>query len=276
MSETFNFKRFLSFFRFDLRRLWQRHAKAAMLIGGAGLLLYMTVGIFSLLITFEWTSSIMGARLFYFFIAFAVLELYTTQTYGHITKRKEGPDYLMMPASNLEKYISMMVNTLIVIPVLFVVTYFTLDALLCLVDPGCGQPLAIGIRDFWFNFVEDIYDYNAHLGLRQIPVQYSPASFVLLFGGSLCFNFLFYLFAGLLFRRLKILFAILSSWGLSMVASLAMTLAIPFMVDKLEDLDEAGAAIFSDSIMTATTLTMIVLSLGLAWLCWIRLKKICH
>lgn len=276
MSETFNLHRFGTYFRFDLSRMWRSHAKAAMFIGGAGIILYLIWGLFGLLLTFSWASAPLGGRLAFFILAFIALELYMTQTYGHLTKPKEGPDHLLLPASTLEKYVSMMVMTLIVLPVLFVVTYLGLDALLCKIDPGCGKSLYTGAIQFWDFLVNGLYDLNTNLGAVNVPVRYAASDFILLFVSSVAFSFLFYLYAGLLFRRFKILFGILSNWGLGIVFSIFGSAFMPTLAERMMTMDESEGAVFARMMTHGTTGFLAAGCVILAVLCYIRLKKISH
>ena len=38
MNETFNFSRFWTYFKYDLKQMWRNHSKAAILIAGAGVI----------------------------------------------------------------------------------------------------------------------------------------------------------------------------------------------------------------------------------------------
>ena len=99
MNETFNFNRFVTYFKYDLKQMWRNHSRAAMLIGGASALLYAIWVMFSLVLGQGWTSPILGVRVAVFLVAFAVLEFYQVRVYGHLTEKKAGSSWLMIPAS---------------------------------------------------------------------------------------------------------------------------------------------------------------------------------
>ncbi|MBR5063392.1 MAG: hypothetical protein IKX05_01610 [Bacteroidales bacterium] len=148
-SEVFNFSRFWNYFKYDLKQMWRNHSKPALFIGGMGLLLYVIWVLLALVFTGSWTGPGIAARCTVFVIAFTVLELYQTRTYGHLTDPQKGSAWLMVPASTLEKFISMMLITLIVIPVLFFVAFFAIDSILALVDPTVGNSiLGMGVNGF--------------------------------------------------------------------------------------------------------------------------------
>ena len=141
MSETFNFKRFCTFFGYDLKQMWRRNAKTAILIGGGGLIFTLFWISFSLLFFLKFSTPTWPWRLGMFMVCVTILHFFITRTYGFLTDRKKGPDYLMVPASGLEKYISMMIITVIIIPLIFTFAYYSIDALLCLCFPNSGANL---------------------------------------------------------------------------------------------------------------------------------------
>ena len=84
-SEVFNFSRFWNYFKYDLKQMWRNHSKPALFIGGMELLLYVVWVLLALVFTGHWTGPGLAARCTVFVIAFTVLELYQTRTYGHLT-----------------------------------------------------------------------------------------------------------------------------------------------------------------------------------------------
>lgn len=276
MSDTFNFQRFGRYFRFDLSRMWRNNTKTAILLGCGSILTVIVCGIGGLLFTMHWFPATDPARMLGFFICLGVLELLMAKTYGFVTDRKEGSDFLMIPASTLEKWLSMMLVCLVVIPVLFLVTYFLVDGFVCAILPDTGTPLYQWTYDT-FVFANVKFDeLNAALDARQIPLHYSIASLIgpVLVGA--CFNYLFFLLCGLLFKRHKILNAIF----VMMVVSSLFGIIAPYILPDFEamaaGMSEAEAINFSDSFMRITTLITGLLAALLAAGCFFRLRKIAH
>lgn len=56
--------------------------------------------------------------------------------YGHLTEKRKGTQFLMLPASHTEKYISMVLSSVIIFPIAFIVIYLSADALLATVFPS--------------------------------------------------------------------------------------------------------------------------------------------
>jgi hypothetical protein len=76
-----------------------------------------------------------------------------SKIYGFITDKKEGAQFLMLPASPLEKTISMIIVACILMPLAYFAIYFSLDELLCLFDPNCGNPIIMAIHEFRYDSV---------------------------------------------------------------------------------------------------------------------------
>ena len=51
MNETFNFSRFWTYFKYDLKQMWRNHFHAAIMIGGASAIFYLTWVLVRLVLT---------------------------------------------------------------------------------------------------------------------------------------------------------------------------------------------------------------------------------
>ena len=114
-SEVFNGQRFWTYFKYDFTQMWRNHVKAAIVIGFSGLILYILGIAFNAVFRNVWEAPTFVARTVVFLLAAFSLELYQTRTYGYLTEKKAGQSWLMVPASHLEKFVSMMIITIIVI-----------------------------------------------------------------------------------------------------------------------------------------------------------------
>ena len=274
MSETFNFKRFWTYYRFDFTQMWRRHGKTAIMLGGASVILYFVWAIFGLIFTFEWCSAPTLARVIGFVIMLIAFEFFMIFLYGHVTDRKAGPDYTLLPASTLEKYISLILNVLIVVPLLFVGMYLSCDALICLIDSDCGVPLFSGAITSLQTAYDGIVTLNEALAQEQVPVHYSMMGMLLPMISQVIFNLLFYVFCGILFKRLKLLWTLLVSWGFGMVVSMGVGLLMPLFIDMMDT--EEGALRFASGMMDWSMVFNFLLAAALAVAIFLRLKKITH
>ena len=276
MSEIFNFQRFWTYFKYDLKQMWRNHSKAAIVIGGSIALLYIIWVLFSLVFTQTWTAPHIIARVVTFALAFTVLEFYQTRTYGYLTEKKAGSSWLMIPASRTEKFVSMMLMTLIVIPVLFFVVFFLLDGFLSLVDPTYGQTLVSYLTGNWGDIVNAFSSLNT-----ESPLHFSMAAVIFMSIISVFVNFLYMLLCGICFKKNKIVAAIAIMFGLSLVLSLITGLAVSVLANSSTihihlDTDEVEGARIVAGFMNGSEILCVLMAIGLGWGIWRRIKTIQH
>ena len=276
MSDTFNFQRFGRYFRFDISRMWRNNTKTAVLLGCGSVITVLIVGLFGLLFDFQWHTANDPFRFFGFLFCLGVLELLMAKTYGFVTDRKEGSDFLMIPASTLEKWLSMLLICLVVIPVLFLLTYGIVDGFVCAILPGAGHPLYWWVGEGISGIRDGFAELNAGLAAKQIPLQYSLGSIIVPTIVGACCNYLFFLLCGLIFKRHKILNAILVMMIVTSIFSLIAPHILPDIAAQVVGMSEAEAITYSDGIFRVTTLITGLIAALLALGCYIRLRKIAH
>lgn len=274
MSNTFHFPRFVNYLRFDLSRMWKNHTKTAILLGGGSLLVYLLVGIGGLLFNFHWAVASEPFRFIGIFFALAVLQLYMARIYGFVTDRKEGSDFLLIPASTLEKWLSMLLIALVVIPLLFFVVYFAVDGLICLVDPRAGESLFSLVLNGFSELRAGMPAFNEVLARKGLPYNYGIGSLIVPFLLSMMFNYLYYLLCGLVFKRHKILNAILVAMAVSAVVSLLAGNILPNM--DMSYLDGQEAFALADTVYSTMNIITGVFVVALAAAVYVRLRKISH
>lgn len=273
MNEIFDFKRFWTYFKYDLKQAWRNHSKAAIMIGGASAIFYVIWVLASLVFTQHWSSPIIYARMGVFFVAFAILELYMVRTYGHLTDKKAGSNWLMVPASKAEKFVSMLLMVCIVIPLLFFVVYMVIDGFLSLVDPTYGQALFTGFTGAYGKMLEVLSDLGA-----ESPIVFTPASLIFpTIVGVFC-NFLYFLLCGICFKKNKLVGAIAILFGISLVFSLLTGLFAPSIVESLKGVDPTDDQIahWAVNFMNGMTALTCLITIGLGWGVWRRIKTLQH
>ena len=270
-SEVFNFSRFWNYFKYDLMQMWRNHSKPALFIGGMGLLLYVIWVLLALVFTGHWTGPGLAARCTVFVIAFTVLELYQTRTYGHLTDPQKGSAWLMVPASTLEKFISMMLITLIVIPVLFFLAFFAIDSILALVDPTVGNSiLGMGVNGF-----QGLMDELAGAsGSSLVHLSMGTVIWIWIFG--FIANFLYFLLCGICFKRYKILGGIGILFLLSIVMSIVAAATVPAWSENLVYLEDSQAADFMAKTLRWVSVWTVLLAVGEAVGIYYRIKTLKH
>ena len=269
MSDTFNFKRFWTFFCYDLRQMWRRSGMQTLLIGSGGLIFSVFWVFFGLVTMFKFSTPSVSFRVGMFFLCIFLLQLYTTRTYGFITDRKKGQDYLMIPASTLEKFISMIIITLIVIPLAFTVTFMLTDALVYLANPGDNSTLFNSLIDNTSIVVNHYNGSNVDANLLKVL----PLSRIIrLIALSHCYNLLYNLLCGLTFKRLKILASILIGMGICVVLFGILTSIGKSLMQNPES--EYDVLLIINTVTTFVEIYLCTAIVGFAAGAYYRLKKI--
>lgn len=266
----FDFQRFWTYFKYDFKQMGRNHVKAAIGFGLAGLILYFLVVLVNLIFNGTWQGPGEEGRWGVFALACIALPFYYTRTYGYLTDKRKGSAWLMLPASTFEKWLSMMLLSLILLPVLFFVSSFLVDWLICLADPTVGESM-IGVltgKVSAFNsqivILNEVHSTSWGIGSIAWPLAVS-------FLG----NLLYFLLCGLCFKRNKILGAIAVSIGISMVLSLIFSGLGSFGPDELESVIDEGPTT-AQTILRWVTAISALIAAGLSAGIYYRLKTLKH
>jgi hypothetical protein len=151
MNRSFNASRFGKYFVHDIKSM-KDNAGGLLIMGVvSALILFFITRLFYASsegnILFMFTDAVKGpsdaARIALFVIMTAIFTIILpAKTYGSITSKAQGTAWLMLPASRLEKYISMLLCCLVIAPVIFLASFLLTDAAICLIDPSCGKTIA--------------------------------------------------------------------------------------------------------------------------------------
>ncbi len=235
-NEVFNGQRFWTYFKYDLTQMWRNHVKAAVGIGLAGLIAYFVVVLFNLTFGEGWQGPGIMGRFVVFSLAAVALEFYYTRIYGYITDKRKGSAWLMMPASTCEKWVSMLIMAMLVLPILFLCSSFLVDSVLCALDPSLGQSMLGVITGGWKSMMEAITDVNTDYTLT---LNVAPLGWAMIL--SLWGNLLYFLLCGICFKRNKILGAFAIAFGISILSSIVMSyFSFGFMMNM--DVDDMNIA----------------------------------
>lgn len=220
MNNNFNFERFGKYFLHDLKRQWKNIGMLMLIFALFPIIFYMIYMFFAALfdegLVKLFTGGVLvGPPLWARFVVFACVTtifvmLFPSRAYGEITDKAKGAEWLMLPASRLEKFISMMLMTLIIIPVLFIIVYFLSDSVVCLFDKSCGGSLASFRINDAINASEITFPANGFWILASMIVEYASI----------------FLLGGLVFKKWKVVGTILVLFAISMVYSLSMSMFI--------------------------------------------------
>lgn len=213
MDNTFKISRFRKYFVYDLKRQWKNIGMLMLIFALFPIIFYMIYmffaamfdgGLMKIFIGLEIDGPAGGTR----FGVFAVMStifvmLFPSRAYGEITNKEKGSEWLMLPASRLEKFTSMMLISLVVIPLVYVVVYFLSDAFVCLLDKSCGDSLMS-------------FRINKEIGSSDFVI---PANGFWILASSIVGNAIVFLLGGLIFKKWKVVGTVLVLFALQMVFS---------------------------------------------------------
>lgn len=139
MKNVFDIKRFGKYFTYDLNNAWSNFGVSALVSGLLPLVFLVFFVIFGLIFDGrvpEFPSSVK------FVIPLVILVILIlsapVKLYGSLTERKAGSDWLMIPASSFEKFLSMALMLCVVLPVVVFGLFSLCDLLLGWLVPAYG------------------------------------------------------------------------------------------------------------------------------------------
>ena len=137
MNNVFDFKRFGNYFLYDLRRAKNNYLISLLLMGLMPVAIYLIYQFFSLITGHGVTELPVESKIAAICISVCAVMLGAgAKIYGSITEKRAGSDFLMLPASTLEKWLSMVLIVCIVLPVALFVLLFVSDGIMGLFFPN--------------------------------------------------------------------------------------------------------------------------------------------
>lgn len=269
MKSTFDFKRFGKYYVSDLRGVFNDNWLTVLLTALGGVIAYLFCGTIQLIADGAWGSYGVLGRSVTFLVLFAVLYIIMpAKEYGYITEKRRGSFFLLLPASPFEKSLSMILNVAILTPLAFLAIAFAADALLCLVDPGCGSTLASVI----FSGTKLSDAYNCVTDCCDILNQGD-----LIWGGvmSVITTALIFLVGALYFKKSKVAKTFLVLIGLTLVFIIFTCIAVSVGDDCLCDVEE-DPELFLSHVKTVGYVLNVVIILALCAWTYLRVKTIKH
>ena len=293
-NEIFDLKRFGKYFGSDLKTLWSNFGLSLMTTSLAlPLVIYIISIAFNKVINNTWCGPSMDLRLFVFAMAmFCIIVTMPVKCYGRITEKQYGSFWITLPASRLEKYLSMIILTCIIIPFAGAFLCLGMDAIICAIDHSCGSSIiSSGIdlirnmeenREITINLMNESLEIRDAEVVRNIVNQLSSPWLYIdeIFGITLPI-----LLGAIFFKRGKTAKTFLSLFALGSLLSMMMT---PIMVNWTKDImsavgsgdPELVLAIFDSGIFRNMVIIDIIsdtifnsaLLLGI----WFRIKTLKH
>lgn len=251
MKETFDIGRFEKYLLTDIKSLFNRRGISLISLSLAGVAANFVVLLFNLVLGDQymgWDSSV-RSLLFYFCGALAVI-LVPVRHYGIITDKRKGAEFLLMPASLLEKFISIIIVSVIVVPLTYCILYIGTDWLWSICDRTFDKSL--------FRYI--VLESNMPL----INFDFTDMHFFTL--DDFASGILVFVLGGLFFRKSKI--------GKTFLVLLASGIVIGTAFIGLIDNETIYANISEDSLRLVDNINDTVILLLLLAGIWFRMKKI--
>ena len=287
-NDVLNMNRLGRYLVTDVKNAIARYGVSLLVIATVALTGYLLVGFFTMIVGAGWQSMPVAGRLFMMVLSFIVLTISApAKIYGFITDKKEGSSFLMVPASSLEKTISMLLVCCVILPFAFFAVYLSLDQIICLIDNKCGDSLIMAINNGQ-NFLFDTFQRLSRESNNVIP-DYSSLTTPWMYFDDIAQGFLIFLLGALIFKSSKpaktVGCLILLSIALSMITTPIV------MHGAIERFKEAAASnmtpeeifesfpFISWSMKHAVLVDFIsdtIVNIGLAIAIYFRVRKIKH
>lgn len=150
MNNVFNLKRFGKYFTYDLKNAASNYGISALTIGLLPLICLVFSVIFSLIFSGEVASIPTPVKIMLFGVAVLVVILSApAKLYGRLTERKAGTDWLMIPASSFEKFLSMAIMYCVILPVVVFGLFALCDILLGWALPIYGDSFILSFKNMF-------------------------------------------------------------------------------------------------------------------------------
>ena len=188
MSNILDIKRFWNFLLYDLRRARNNYALSMLLLGLTPVILYMIIQFFSLIFGNGVAEIPDSLKIMVMAVSCVIIILgFGSKVYGQLTEKRAGSDYLMIPASTTEKWISLFLVTCVAAPVVLGVLLLASDGLMSLLFPN-----SYGTRVLDMTKINEVLDmakeegiYINAGGLTVIDWMMNILTFTL---GAICFK----------------------------------------------------------------------------------------
>ena len=287
-NDVLNMNRFGRYLVTDIKNAIARYGVSLLVIATVALTGYLLVGFFTMIVGAGWQSMPVAGRLFMMVLSFIVLTISApAKIYGFITDKKEGSSFLMVPASSLEKTISMILVCCVILPFAFFAVYLSLDQIICLIDSKCGDSLIMAINNGQ-NFLFDTFQRLSRESNNVIP-DYSSLTTPWMYFDDIAQGFLLFLLGALIFKSSKPAKTVGSLILISIALSMITTPIV--MHGAIERFKEAAASnmtpeeifesfpFISWSMKHAVLVDFIsdtIVNIGLAIAIYFRVRKIKH
>ena len=263
MNKIFSFNRFWKYFKYDLVNAKSNFGLSLLILGFLPLMAFIIGNLLSMLFSGEWApfpgAGFSGFAMGVSFVISAII--LGVKLYGSLTDKKAGSNWIMIPASTFEKFLSMILIVFVVVPV-------CLAALLLISD------LILRIFPGYTPITSYIGDVANTLATNGVKVNYIAMMWCMWGQYALAF-----LLGAIVFKKAKVGKTILWAFIIGTVLGLIMTRFIG--TSNLPEIFIKDAS----QVNIATVQSRLNWFLNITWIGWIvllcggifwRLKTIKH
>lgn len=215
MSNTFDIKRFWNYFKWDLRNARNNYLLSLVICCATPLIMFLLYELFNLIFGNTFDGFKVG-HVMAFVLAIFIVELtFPAKAYGRVTEKRYGSEWTLIPASTLEKTLSIILISCVVLPVCFFSMLALWDILLGSLFTGSyGEPIVTRIGSLWSEFTSVLT--NDLEGLQSI---FGAPIICGWFSGILTFTL-----GAMIFKKGKVGKTILASMLVGLIFSTILTL----------------------------------------------------
>ena len=269
-NDIFNFKRFGNYLLADGRTCLSNCGLDLLTAAFSGLSVYLIFAIFHLLGLLDFTvfNNFLSGAIFSIVLLIMVLT-FGNKCYVYVTDKQAGSMYTLLPASTLEKTLSILVWTL-VLPVLSLGLYLFVDWILSLLDPEYGRCLvASGL-----GLMKDFQLLTAEVAEQGFDVDFirNPLTYI----DDLMNCLLVFVLGALCFKKSKVAKTILTVILAGLVISGIFGPLWVQLVMKLEDYAMEDFEWLFRHLQLWDTFADVVVLIGLSIAIYFRIKTIKH
>lgn len=231
MNNTFDIKRFGKVLAYDIRRLSPRNFRSGERTGNMGIniisfaFMPVVISLVPILMGEQAAGVPLWVRWFMLLFTAVIMACLVPEVhYNAVNQKKGGSYYAMLPASKLEKYLSMLLMTLVICPLLTFCGAFVVDTLITFL------PLHVNEGYLWqIDSLLGHFSINPYEGL---PAIYSVRAYMVAIFGYILFAMAF-VFGNTLFRKSKTALTMLCLFGIGFVVSVVSVLVTAWLVADL-------------------------------------------
>lgn len=277
MNEKFDIKRFWLFLKRELTRAYNDMGLTILILGIAPLILFGIVQIFCYIIAGT-ALPVPYLGIIAYVIALGISTIIMPiKLYGPLTDKRFGSEWLMVPASRLEKYVTLILITCVISPLAITAITFATDGLLNLFFPETYSAFITKYLNF-----EDLIDVFLGAGWVDQADLDGVSKAHMSIGGVTILNTLeytvFFLLGAVLFNKSKFGKTVLCLIALSTLTSMISTIAtVAFNFDGIiEGMDTINPQKLLDTTFAIAYVLHAVVILLPMYFIWLRVKTLKH